>query len=318
MPDKPRAVFVSYSRSDKEFAFRVAEDLKSAGAGVWLDQRDISAGERWDRAVESALLSCDSIVVILSPDAVGSSNVLDEVSFAIEHEKQIVPILYRDCTIPLRLRRIQYQDFRNEYAEGLSRLVRTLGLQESETGSITSPDAEFGSDVKKKKKSGSNRPPGVASATRMRVVLGSCGILAVALAILFLNLRNRPPSNEEISGEWHSEVFTDPNDPQSRPQQYLFTLKAVGDRLFGSVRLAEPPRSPGAAHGFGNGRIDGNKLSFDFLGGWYQQDGRGGQRNLKESFVGVYSDAVINFTYQREESSLIEFKAKKVGATNTQ
>lgn len=131
MGHEPLEMFFSYSRDDREFAFRVAEDLKGAGASVWLDQRDIVPGERWDRAVEDALTECRCVVVTLSPSSVTSTNVLDEVSFAIEKHKQIVPILYRDCEIPFRLRRIQYQDFRTDYAHGLRALLKTLGLEQA-------------------------------------------------------------------------------------------------------------------------------------------------------------------------------------------
>ena len=49
-PDAPTAFF-SYSRDDSEFALRLAEDLKAAGAGVWIDQLDIQPGQRWARAM---------------------------------------------------------------------------------------------------------------------------------------------------------------------------------------------------------------------------------------------------------------------------
>ena len=38
--DTPSAFF-SYSREDAQFALRLAEDLKAAGANVWMDQLDI-------------------------------------------------------------------------------------------------------------------------------------------------------------------------------------------------------------------------------------------------------------------------------------
>ena len=50
------AAFISYSREDSEFAFRLANDLKVAGADVWLDQLDILPGRPWDNAIEDALM----------------------------------------------------------------------------------------------------------------------------------------------------------------------------------------------------------------------------------------------------------------------
>jgi len=101
------AAFFSYCRDDSDFALRLAEDLKAAGAAVWIDQLDIEPGMRWDRAVETALNNCPRMLVILSPVSVESDNVRDEISFALKKQKTIIPVLYLDCDIPLRLERHQ-------------------------------------------------------------------------------------------------------------------------------------------------------------------------------------------------------------------
>jgi photosystem II stability/assembly factor-like uncharacterized protein len=120
------AAFVSYSREDSEFVLRLAEDLKAAGANVWLDQLDVAPGQRWDRTVEDALQRCPRMLLILSPPSVNSDNVMDEVSFALEEGKTIIPILFKDCPIPFRLRRVQYIDFRTDYQRGLRELLRAV------------------------------------------------------------------------------------------------------------------------------------------------------------------------------------------------
>lgn len=66
------------------------------------------------------------MLVILPPASVNSTNVMDEVSFALEEKKTVIPVVYRDCTIPFRLRRVQYVDFRHDYARGLKELLRIL------------------------------------------------------------------------------------------------------------------------------------------------------------------------------------------------
>ena len=120
------AAFVSYSRTDTEFVMRLAEDLKAAGARIWLDQLDIPPGERWDRAVEAALNTSPVMLVVLSAAAIDSMNVMDEVSFALQKHKIVVPILIDDCPIPFRLHRIQHVDFRRDYARGLAALLTHL------------------------------------------------------------------------------------------------------------------------------------------------------------------------------------------------
>lgn len=126
MSERTPAAFISYSRTDSEFVMRLAEDLKSAGASVWLDQVDIQPGEHWDHAVEGALDVSPLMLVILSSASVNSMNVMDEVSFALEKEKTVIPVVIQDCAIPFRLRRIQYADFRVDYSHGINSLLRHL------------------------------------------------------------------------------------------------------------------------------------------------------------------------------------------------
>src|SRR5215472_13500840 len=134
--------FFSYSREDSEFVLHVARDLKAAGANVWLDQMDIVPGQRWDEAIERALAGCPRMLVVLSPTSVRSTNVMDEVSFALEEGKTVIPILYRDCAIPFRLRRVQYIDLRFDYSHGFTELLKILAAQHHDLGGTT-PAADF-------------------------------------------------------------------------------------------------------------------------------------------------------------------------------
>ena len=127
MPDPAlAAAFISYSREDSEFVLRLAKDLKAAGGQVWLDQLDIHPGHPWDVAVEGALNCAPQILLVLSPASAKSENVRDEISFALDAGKIIIPILFKDCIVPLRLQRIQRIDFRTDYAFGLADLLAQL------------------------------------------------------------------------------------------------------------------------------------------------------------------------------------------------
>ena len=114
-------LFFSYSRADSDFVLKLAKDMRSAGANLWIDQLDIAPGDRWDRAVEQALGAAPCLAVILSPESVVSQNVMDEVSLAFDEQKKILPILFRKCNIPFRLRRLQYVDFTANYDAGPGR-----------------------------------------------------------------------------------------------------------------------------------------------------------------------------------------------------
>jgi len=115
--------FISYSRADKEFAERLANDLRAADIDVWIDQREIRPGQAWDAEIEAALERSDDVLVILSPDSVASEHVRNEIEFALNAKKTVVPLLHRHCTIPMRLLRIQYVDFTSSYDAGFSKLT---------------------------------------------------------------------------------------------------------------------------------------------------------------------------------------------------
>ena len=122
--------FFSYAREDSEAVLKLARELRAVNVKLWLDQLDIFGGQRWDRAVEEALETCQGMIVFLSPASVASHNVMDEVSYALDEEKLVVPILLRSCAIPFRLRRLQYINFTASYETGFSQLLRALRIDE--------------------------------------------------------------------------------------------------------------------------------------------------------------------------------------------
>ena len=119
--------FISYSRVNSAFVVRLAKDLKSAGFDVWLDQIDIPKGARWDDEIEAAVERSSTFMIVLAPESIESQNVKDELSYAIDSGKQILPVIIRPCKIPLRLRRFQYVDFTDKpYKDSLADIKHLL------------------------------------------------------------------------------------------------------------------------------------------------------------------------------------------------
>src|SRR5215207_2599398 len=119
MASEARRAFISYSRLNKEFATKLAKGLRAAKYPVWFDQLDIPTGARWDDEVEKALRECNIFMIILTPASIGSENVKDEIGYAIDRGKRILPVLLEECDVPLRLRRFQYVDFTTKsFGEG--------------------------------------------------------------------------------------------------------------------------------------------------------------------------------------------------------
>lgn len=122
--------FISYARQDFEFVMILANDLRTAGANIWLDRFDIPVGKNWPQAVEDALTSCDQFLVVLSPASICSSNVMAELNFAIDEGKRVFPVLCQECKQPFRIRAVQYADFTIHYQNGFSNLLKALGIEQ--------------------------------------------------------------------------------------------------------------------------------------------------------------------------------------------
>jgi hypothetical protein len=108
---------------DSVFALRLAKDIRSAGVDIWIDQLDIPAGSRWDVEVENALANASCVLVILSPFSQASENVQDEIAYALDAGKIIIPVILENCMVHFRLRRLKRVDFTKDYNEGLDQLL---------------------------------------------------------------------------------------------------------------------------------------------------------------------------------------------------
>jgi hypothetical protein len=119
-------LFISYAQEDMEFALRLAQDLRARAAAVWVDQfpRPRSLDQWLER--QSVMIDAGRFLVVLSPAALASEEVMSELSYAIEKSKKVLPALYQDCEIPLPLRRARQVDFRGEYAPALEQLVARI------------------------------------------------------------------------------------------------------------------------------------------------------------------------------------------------
>ena len=104
-------VFISYSRKDMAFADRLEAALKARGFEPLIDREEIYAFEDWWKRVEALIGRADTVVFVLSPDAVKSDVALKEVAYAASLNKRFAPIVCRrvvDDAVPEPLRRLNF------------------------------------------------------------------------------------------------------------------------------------------------------------------------------------------------------------------
>src|ERR1700737_1395612 len=92
-PATKAKVFISYSRKDMAVADRLDAALKARGFETLIDRTDIHAFEEWWKRVQALIGQADTIVFVLSPDAVRPGTVaLKEVAYAASLNKRFAPM----------------------------------------------------------------------------------------------------------------------------------------------------------------------------------------------------------------------------------
>lgn len=101
-------VFISYSSRNRNQAAALAGALTELGLAVWWD-REILAGEAFDRAIERELEGAKCVVVLWSADSVDSEWVKNEAAAAAERGV-LLPASLDGVKLPLEFRRKQTAD----------------------------------------------------------------------------------------------------------------------------------------------------------------------------------------------------------------
>ena|SRR6267154_2035209 len=129
-----KRVFLSYSSKDRDFVNRLAMDIRARGFEVWYDQWELDVGDSLLSRIQEGIKQSSWLVVVLSPNANESRWVTEELNAGLagqlaKDQVYILPVLYKDCELPVFLRDKVYADFREDYAFGLQRLLATLRRQ---------------------------------------------------------------------------------------------------------------------------------------------------------------------------------------------
>jgi len=144
---KRRTVFLSYARVDQPQASKIAEALTATGLDVWWDAL-IEGGEAFAKTIESALETCDAVVVVWSKASVQSDWVLDEAAKGRDLRK-LVPVSLDGTAPPLGYRQyhaIDLSAWRGESAApGLSALLRGIAAVSGSSKAVAREAVVLGS-----------------------------------------------------------------------------------------------------------------------------------------------------------------------------
>ena len=130
----PTEIFLSHSSEDRPFVEELASIMRRHGLPVWYSQTNILGAQQWYDEIGEALHRCDWFVLVLSPNAIQSTWVKQELVFASYQNRfknKIVPLLYQPCNYERTfwtLSSIQRINFTQTFEQGCRDLLQVWGL----------------------------------------------------------------------------------------------------------------------------------------------------------------------------------------------
>ncbi|MCU0548970.1 MAG: TIR domain-containing protein [Leptolyngbya sp. Prado105] len=127
-----RDVFISYSRKDKPFVEKLHQALEAQDRDAWVDWDDIPLSAEWWREIQRGIEGANTFVFVMSDDSVRSKVCRDEIDHAVECNKRLVPIVYREdfemAKLHPRLSQYNWLFFRenDEFEPGLKALLNVI------------------------------------------------------------------------------------------------------------------------------------------------------------------------------------------------
>ncbi len=90
------SVFISYSRSDKDFVARLHDALVAREYQVWVDWEDIPPSAEWFAEIRAGVDGADGFIYVISPDSAESKVCAQELEHALTQHKRVIPVVRRD------------------------------------------------------------------------------------------------------------------------------------------------------------------------------------------------------------------------------
>jgi TIR domain len=119
-------VFISYERSDHDFARQLAAELAEIGARPILDRDALRVGDNVSTTLNKLIGSSDYIVLIASEASRSSQWVETELKEALKLGKRVLPVLTNADALPPELRDVYYADFTENRQQGLAELKQVI------------------------------------------------------------------------------------------------------------------------------------------------------------------------------------------------
>jgi hypothetical protein len=86
-------VFVSYASENRDYVLHLKEMLEKNDYNVWVDSERIGGGKHWPSTIQSAIDEAYAVIVVMTPEGENSEWIGNEIAYAQELNKPIIPLL---------------------------------------------------------------------------------------------------------------------------------------------------------------------------------------------------------------------------------
>jgi tetratricopeptide (TPR) repeat protein len=132
--------FISYSHQDREAIEKIRRGIQKGSQSfhLWFDEH-IEPGDRFAPEIQKAIGNCNIMLFLASKNSVKSDYCLNEITFAVNMKKRIVPLRLHSETelpaakLPLEIQGVKYIDFSVNFEGGLEKLRTRLARDQRES-----------------------------------------------------------------------------------------------------------------------------------------------------------------------------------------
>jgi hypothetical protein len=121
-------IFISYNRRNLDAVKTLAHDLQETGNHVWFDQSLIGGQHWWDNIL-LGICKSDIFVFIITPESLESHACIQELTYASQLRKAILPILLSKVDtdlLPRPLSEIHYVDYQRQDRQAAFTLIKSI------------------------------------------------------------------------------------------------------------------------------------------------------------------------------------------------
>lgn len=115
--------FISHNKTDKPFARQLHDRLQGRGIRCWLDEKDLNPGDDLYDGIDRGIRVWDKVLLCASKDSLVSGWVDDEITIALEKEKELLKSTQKKLLkiVPLNLDGYMFSD---DWQSGYRAMIR--------------------------------------------------------------------------------------------------------------------------------------------------------------------------------------------------